>query len=459
MKYASFIIVLGILLAPITPLYSATFDPNFIISDADMVNEKTMDTQAIQNFLTSKQSPLAGLTFVDIDGITRSAADIIYLAARENQINPRVLLVLLQKEQSLITDKTPSQKQLDWATGYAVCDNCSFNDPKVIKYKGFPIQVRNAAGLFRYYYDNVTDTAWIKRRGGTYTIDGGKVSPLSHATAFLYTFTPHIEGNKNFWSVWNDWFKGQAYPDGVIVQVPGDPRAYYLEGGKKRMANSIDIIRTYYGDQTVIRVTQSDLDVMPDGTPIRFHNYAVIHTDDDATYLNVDGILHPFASKEALRALGFNPDETIEAKTADVAGYEKSTFITVKSAYPTGAILKGRTSGALFYVRNGIKYRINDLGILSTNYNDQKPAIIKDSALNDYIEYDPIAIQNGSLVQAKGVKDAPIYLVSNSVRRLIPDSATFKSLGFSTDDVVLFTADYLKKLPEGDPLTLSSLAH
>ncbi|MEN9378840.1 MAG: hypothetical protein RJB15_518, partial [Pseudomonadota bacterium] len=56
----------------------------------------------------------------------------------------------LQKEQSLVTDDTPTQKQLDWAAGYGVCDACSMNDPSLQRFRGFAIQTRRAAGIMRY---------------------------------------------------------------------------------------------------------------------------------------------------------------------------------------------------------------------------------------------------------------------------------------------------------------------
>ena len=50
------------------------------------------------------------------DGET--AAHIIYQAAQDYKINPQVLIVLLQKEQGLITDSWPNSRQYRSETGY-----------------------------------------------------------------------------------------------------------------------------------------------------------------------------------------------------------------------------------------------------------------------------------------------------------------------------------------------------
>ncbi len=108
----------------------------------------------IQRFLDSKGSYLRTYQDYDENNAFLPAADIIYNAAQTYHINPKFLLVTLQKEQSLVTDDSPTDRQLNWATGYAVCDGCDLSDPKVTKYKGFGKQVAGAAGNIRWYYKN-----------------------------------------------------------------------------------------------------------------------------------------------------------------------------------------------------------------------------------------------------------------------------------------------------------------
>lgn len=112
----------------------AEFNPNYIISDEELVDYNSMSLSQIQRFIETKGGALAWYVTTDTDGITRPSAEIIWRVAQVYKINPRVLLVTLQKEQSLVADQDPVQAQYDWATGYGVCDSCSLNDPDIQKY-------------------------------------------------------------------------------------------------------------------------------------------------------------------------------------------------------------------------------------------------------------------------------------------------------------------------------------
>jgi hypothetical protein len=73
--------------------------------------------------------------------VNHSAADIIYHVAQSCGINPKVLLVLLQKEQSLGTDDRPWPIQYRAATGYGCPDTAACDS----QYYGFFNQVYAAA--------------------------------------------------------------------------------------------------------------------------------------------------------------------------------------------------------------------------------------------------------------------------------------------------------------------------
>src|SRR5690606_38348611 len=77
----------------------------------------------------------------------RTAAQIIKDVSDACGINPQVLLVLLQKEQSLITDKWPLKRQYQKATGF----DCPDSAPCDPAYAGFFYQVYYAARQFKVY--------------------------------------------------------------------------------------------------------------------------------------------------------------------------------------------------------------------------------------------------------------------------------------------------------------------
>ncbi len=224
--FLTLIISLNLLL-PFFKIRAQEFDPkfnkNYIISQFQMFDYNSMSLSEIQNFLVSKNSYLANYYTdgwpVNCDIKTGSdqsncqtmvkmkASEIIYSAAQRYKINPRLILVMLQKEQGLIQwEGVPPTKRLDWACGYAVCDNCRLDNPKIQKYKGFGKQVDNVAGAMRFYFDHYNVYAYIKKSGVSYSLDGQIVKPQNQATANLYTYTPHVSGNYTFWRVYQRYF-------------------------------------------------------------------------------------------------------------------------------------------------------------------------------------------------------------------------------------------------------------
>ena len=150
-----------------------------------------------------------------------SAAYHIWDAAQTFKINPKVLIVLLEKEQSLITDKFPNHVQYQGATGYGYPDN---GDPDP-RFFGFEAQIGNAANLFH----TVLTGGWTNfPLGNNYiqynpnTACGGSTVKIENlATSALYRYTPYQPnaaalsgnpdscssyGNRNFYILFSDWF-------------------------------------------------------------------------------------------------------------------------------------------------------------------------------------------------------------------------------------------------------------
>ncbi|MBR2753946.1 RICIN domain-containing protein [Candidatus Saccharibacteria bacterium] len=231
----------------------AAFDPGYIISDYQMSNYNAMNESQIQAFLKSKNSCndtnigryTAGekvdyfsemspprtwhvkdghfVCMADevFDGGT--AAHIIHEAAQDYKINPQVLLVLLEKEQSLVRDTFPHSQQYRSATGYGCPDTAACSS----KYYGLQNQIRNAAALFR----TVLDGGWTNYPLGNNYVQynpnaacGGSVVNIRNlATSALYRYTPYqpnaatlaggsdgcsAYGNMNFYRYFEDWFGG-----------------------------------------------------------------------------------------------------------------------------------------------------------------------------------------------------------------------------------------------------------
>ena len=273
------------------------FNAGNIMSDFVMTNKSSMSETQIQAFLLSKNScndtniskaaayphlqynikngKFVCLAEESFNG--ESAARIIWQASQDYNINPQVLLVLLEKEQGLITDTWPNNIQYRSATGYGCPDTADCDG----KYFGFKNQVRNAANFFRAYQTG--NTGWYKLvwPGNKYTgtwqpfdyslqyhpnTGCGSISTRieNRATASLYSYTPYRPnqaalnaqsgtgdgcssyGNRNFWMFFNDWFgptQGFIYNSLDYSQV-FDP-TYYSD-------NNPDIKAAYGGDQAAM---------------------------------------------------------------------------------------------------------------------------------------------------------------------------------------------------------------
>ncbi|MFJ4253048.1 hypothetical protein [Microbacterium sp. NPDC090003] len=249
----------------------AGFNPGNIISDAVFTNKSTMTEAQIQTFFNSKVSrclggtdengkPIVCLKDFKITSVTRpadqycsgysgqaneSAARIIYRVSQACNINPQVLIVMLQKEQGLITHTWPSA----WRYNIALGQGCPDTAPCDPNYIGFFHQIYGAARQMQIYMEG----RWFQwyAPGKTWNIlynpnancGSSPVYVANKATSALYYYTPYqpnaaalragygtgdgcsAYGNRNFYNYFTDWFgstQGIKYPDGPIVNVGND---------------------------------------------------------------------------------------------------------------------------------------------------------------------------------------------------------------------------------------------
>ncbi len=453
-KIITIILTLGMLMPSAFALAEAEFNPNYIISDEELQKCEEWSVRDIQSFLDGKGSYLAKFRGEDVNGLIKTAAEIIYDSAIRNQISPKFLLVTLQKEQSLITDDAPTQRQMDWATGFAVCDGCSLSDPKVLKYKGFGKQVEGSAGIMRWYYENKTTQGFIKKVSTEIMIDSQPVTPQSWATAFLYTYTPHLHGNKNFWRIWTNWF-AQYYPNGTIVQTPSSTDYYLISDGKKRRFKSMTALITRADPKMAVSITEADLKNYGDGPDIAFPNYSILKTQS-ATYLVDYDFVRPFASDEVVRQLGYNPQEIIQISDNDLVGYVLGSTITASITAPQGIIYQITDLNNSYYLlKDNILYPIINAGLIKTNFTGMaiekktKKDIAKFNTANE-----PVKFADGALIK---IKDSDkLFVIENGKKRRISDSDTFDAMGYKKENLIQVELVYALTIPNGEPIYVSN---
>ncbi|HNV71769.1 MAG TPA: hypothetical protein PKO06_18840, partial [Candidatus Ozemobacteraceae bacterium] len=172
------------------------FQKDYVVSDHTLTDSKSMTVAQIQAFLDKKGSCLAK----PYRGST--PAQMIYDACQKHGISPKVILTRLQCEQGMISKKTASQKDLDWALGVGCYDSGNWNQ----SFKGFDKQIEGAAQTYRRHYD-AAKAKLDRGEAVTMTIDGETVRIKNAATYAFYKYCPHFHGNKLFYDVWNGYKK------------------------------------------------------------------------------------------------------------------------------------------------------------------------------------------------------------------------------------------------------------
>ncbi len=442
------------LFAQVELIQTISFDPNSIATDEQLLDIYSTTKDELGVYLS--QGSLIEYIGTDVDGVRRSALEIIWNAGQEFSINPRFLLVLLQREQSLVEDDHPTQDQLDWAMGYAVCDDCSKSDPRIQKFKGFANQVHFAAERIRRSY--LTD---LNSRGYTETgigpgrevlIDQTIIIPKNQATSVLYTYTPHLHGNENFARIWNRWFHNR-HLEGSLLQDKTTGGIWLIQNGERRPITSRSAFFSRFNPQSVIAVGPSILETYEIGTPIRFPNYSLLRSPRGTVYLIVDDERRGFKSQEAFRAVGFSTDEIVDVTWDDLALYTEGTPIDTSIVYPQGVLLQDSKTGGVYFVQNGLKHPILSREILSTHFPTPSIRPVSPTDLETYETSEHLLFPDGTLMAVVGSPD--VFVVEQGVRRHITNEATFHTYGWRWDQIVWTNERSVLIHPLGDPLNVT----
>lgn len=450
------------------------FDPNNIISDLEILDYSTMDLNDIQKFLETKGSYLASYSCADAFGITRKASEIIYNAATRSYdcdqaslsdnptdeernlkcqkvtINPKFLLVLLQKEQSLIEESSPSQRNLDWATGYGCPDSGGCNS----RWQGFGKQINSAALQFRDYMDR--PQFYTYQVGNTYTIKNTNqpdsvIIPANLATAALYNYTPHVyNGNFNFNKIWMRYFT-KVYPDGSLLQADGEAGVWLIQNGVKRPFVSKGALLSRFDPKKIIVVNKSDLDTYDIGAPIKFPQYSLIRSPRGTIFLLVDNKKRGFTTLAAFKKMGFNSGEVVNASWEDINSYIDGANLTATSTYPTGALLQDIKTGGVYFVFEGTKAPIVDKIFLTTKFQSKKIIQAKSAELDQYQTIGPVLFGDGELL--KTPNSPYTYVISGGKKILLASDKVFKDLGYKTENVIIVPSKVLYLYEAGTPIT------
>jgi len=429
----------------------AAFNPGRLISDEEFTDSGSMTVNDVQNFLVRRGGTLGTRLIEDFNKVSKPVSEAIAEIAKLYNINPKVILVTLQKESSMLTHPSPSQKLLDYAMGYGCPDSGGCSS----KAAGFYRQMDFATWQFRRYLNYPSQYTY--KIGSTYTftdLNGSKQTTVTienQATAGLYNYTPHVyNGNFNFSNLYNTWF-AKIYPDGSLVRVGKIQAVWFIQNGERRVIQSRSAFVTRFGDYSkILPISQEALENYPRGADIKLPNYSLVRTPDMSIYLLSGDEKRLIKSQDVFRNLGFNPEEVVDVSFEDAAPYLDGVQISNTSAYPAGALIQVKGSG-IVWIEQGVWYPILDKAILKSRFPNRKPSItITQQELSQYEKGEALKLRDGELVRVKG--DAGIYVISNGLRRGIPSRELFKQFGYNMKNVLVVNQRVAELHPRGDNL-------
>lgn len=322
--FLTFMSIFAMASPKISALSGGDFNKANIIDDNIFFNSNTMNSGDIQNFLNAKRPTCrSGYTCLKdyqqsvgsvgansycsaISGATKTAAQMIYDVSKACGVNPQTIIVLLQKETSLVLDDWPEEWQYRIAAGYGCPDSASVCDAE---YYGFFNQIYNAAKQFKRYIAQPGSFNYAAGRNSfiAYNPNGGcggtNVTIQNPATAALYNYTPYqpnaaalnnlygtgdgcsAYGNRNFWRLFNDWF-GPTTGDGyVLARNEDDNSQWVIYRGVKQYVPSAEIKQAWGLPDDTVTFSGHAIATYPEGP----HLGRLFHLIGDPTLYFADG--------------------------------------------------------------------------------------------------------------------------------------------------------------------------
>lgn len=457
----------------------SAFNPGNIISDAVFYDGGALSAAQIQSFIDSQVRCQSGYTCLSnyrqatfsrpADAMCRAytgsssqrASDIIWNVSQACGISPKVLLVLLQKEQGLVTNDAPSATRFERATGYA----CPDTAPCDAQFFGFYNQVYKAAWQFQRYRLNPGGYGYRAGRVNTilYHPDAAcgtsQVFIDNQATAGLYIYTPYrpnaaalanlygtgdgcsAYGNRNFWRIFTDWF-GSTQAGGSFVKTATDPTVYLVSGTRKHPVPSIEILQAYSALGTYSVVSAEALARLTTARPLG----ALVRDAATGEIFYSDlGVRHYVSSCALLTEWGTSCSEYVDLTSAQIKALRSGTAL--------GTFARSAATGAIFFVNDGIKRWVHSAGDIvalarggSTDYADLGPTAL--ATLKDGPDY----LTPGLVVFATG--QSARYLLGGS-NVLYPLSPAALGAELTSTPPVEVAPATIRAMTVGQPLSVA----
>ncbi|WP_447912455.1 hypothetical protein [Microbacterium phyllosphaerae] len=398
------------------------FDAGNIISDAVFTDRNTMSEGQIQAFFNSKVSrcqggsdrygPIICLKDFTITSVNRpadrycqgytgaaneSAARIIARVAQSCGINPQVLIVMLQKEQGLVTHTWPSMNRYNAALGQGCPDGGVACDPN---YVGFFHQIYGAARQMQIYMEGRYFTYYAP--GKTWNIlynpnracGSSPVYVANMATSALYYYTPYqpnaaamrsgygegdacsAYGNRNFYNYFTDWFGSTKSTGARVLRDSATGATYLVSGSVKYSFPTAERAAQFTWISPVQTVSTSQLAGFTDGGQAP----RAIKTDQYQVFLLDSGRRFRIPTCELAADYGWSCASLPMVAQGQANAYPDAGYLT-----PTT-----RALGANWLIQGGARREIVDTSLLAQYGMSTAVSPVADSLVSEYPLGDPV---------------------------------------------------------------------
>lgn len=456
------------------------FNQNNIISDEFLATSDKMSQSEVQDFLETQRGQLASYRTRDINGVEKSASEIIFEAGYQFKVNPRLLLALLEKEQGLLSNPSPTVKALAWATG--------FGSWGAAKYYGFGAQVYYAAKALGRDYDLYADYYRGFPVGReTVTEDGEIVRPENNATRKCYIYNPLVGGPSKRWGanwlLWHlinvkfatafarytgadidgrdhtlsDFAAGKYfYREGTAVKVAGGRATYVIKDGRRHYLTGPNALTLRYHPSEVVTISLEEFSSYPEGGALGLPDgVAVQRQKGGAVYIVADGKLHGVPSMEVLRQLGYYPSQIVKVTDTEINSQPTGVpIVATNLTRPNGQLVKITGQNTLYVYEQNKLYPLWENQVKEVNFPQHPVIPISETEvkMNNYqiVSQRPVLFRDGALLLAiDGPRAKAVSVVSRGDRYLFNSRAAFEDNGYQMQNVIRVSNKILQMHREG----------
>ncbi|WP_158862745.1 hypothetical protein [Leifsonia sp. AG29] len=455
---------------------ASDFSAGYLVSDQNFYNGSAMTASDVQSFLVSKNS-VCRSTYACLYSYTQatpsmsgdaycapfsgmaseSAASIIARVGAACGISQKALVVLLEKEQGLVTSSAPTQGAFLHATGFSCPDTAPCNPA----YGGFFYQLYYGARQFQVYRARPTSfnyqpNAWNRILYNPNSACGSSsVYIQGYATAGLYDYTPYqpnaaalanlygtgdscsTYGNRNFWRLWSDWF-GSPTQSGSLIRLSGTSAVYLTSGNRRYVFPSSDLLAQYSTMGAVTDLTQAQFNSYQDaGAPVQ----RAIRVSDGSVFLVDQGRRYRF--RDCGQAASFGYDcTTLPVITA-------AQIVQLNDGGPLTDLVK-LPDASVWFMQSGTRRQTPDASVLAPYGVPATTTSLSNSALAS-TPVGPPVVGAGVFTDGQGNYTASTFGGAYSI------SAAAAAGGVATRAVPLQPASFQRLSPSGPlPLRLAS---